>query len=338
METERRNTPGSVTIRTDVGTEALLWEQADWLDEAVGWVEAELERLGRRATGHVQQPHVRPWSTVLRIPTAEGDVWFKACMPALAHEVAVVEALSRRRPDCLPELLAADAARGWMLQADAGTRLRELLEGTHDYGSWTEILPRYAHLQIDAAEIVHELHQAGAPDRGLAALPVAFESLLGRQRDLEPSAVNRLRKRAPRVRELCRELGALDLPETIQHDDLHSGNVFLDEGRYLFIDWGDACLAHPFLTLHVTMRVLAYELGLAEGARELDRFRDAYLEPWTAFRPAAELVSALPAADLLGALGRGLNWQLVAEAAPPADRDEYDGAVADRLRLLAERL
>jgi len=321
-----------------VGTKALLWEQADWLDEAVGWVEAELARLGRRATGEVQQPHVRPWSTVLRIPTAEGEVWFKACMPALAHEAAVVGLLSRRRPDCLPELLAADVARGWMLQADGGPRLRELLEETQDHGRWTEIMPRYAQLQIDAAEIVQELRHVGAPDRGLAALPAAFEELLVRQRDLEPSAVAQLRERASRIRELCRELGALRLPETIQHDDLHSGNVFVRDGRYLFIDWGDACVSHPFLTLHVTMRVLAYELGLAAGARELDRFRDAYLEPWTAFRPATDLVSALPAADLLGALCRALNWQLVAEASPPADRGEYDEAVADRLRLLADWL
>jgi hypothetical protein len=135
METERRYTPGSVTIRTDVGTDALLWEQADWLDEAVGWIEAELERLGLHATGQVEQSHVRPWSTVLRIPTA-----------------------------------------------------------------------------------------------------------------------------------------------------------------------------------------------------------DAYLEPWTAFRPHHDLVPAVPAADLLGAVGRALNWQLVADATPPADRGEYDQAVADRLRLLAERL
>ena len=313
--------------------DALLWEQADWLDEAVGWVEAELARLGLRAAGTVEQPHVRPWSTVLRAPTAQGDVWFKACTPALAHEIVVVQVLSRLRPDCLPALLAADSERGWMLQADAGARLRELA----DPGRWLDILPRYAQLQVDAAEVAEELRRAGAPDRRFAALPAAFDDLLGRRRGLEPDVLARLGG-SGRIAELCAELAALGLPETIQHDDLHSGNVFVHDGRYLFVDWGDACLSHPFLTLHVTMRVLAYELGLAEGAPELDRFRDAYLEPWTAFRPATDLVSVLPAADLLGALCRALTWQLVAEETPPADRDEYDEAVADRLRLLAERI
>ncbi len=314
--------------------DTLLWEQADWLDQAVAWVESRLERLGLFTTGQVQQPHVRPWSTVLRFPTADGDVWFKACMPALAHEAAVVELLSRVRPDCLPDLLAAEARRGWILQADAGTQLRDLA----DPERWLEILPRYAQLQIDAAEVAPELLGAGAPDRRVADLPAAFEDLLGRQRGLERGVVRQLRERTSRIGELGRELAARGVPETVQHDDLHSANVFVRDGRYLFLDWGDACVSHPFLTLHVTLRVLAYELGLPAGAPELDRFRDAYLEPWSAFRPAAELVAALPAADLLGALGRALNWQLVAEGAPPAARAEYDEAVADRLRLLAERL
>lgn len=120
-------------------------------------------------------------------------------MPALAHEVAVVALLSRRRPDCLPELLAADVARGWLLQADGGPRLREVLEETQDHGRWTEILPRYAQLQIDATQIVQDLRRAGAPDRGLAALPTAFAWLLARQQDLEPGAVAQLRA-------LCRAL------------------------------------------------------------------------------------------------------------------------------------
>jgi Ser/Thr protein kinase RdoA (MazF antagonist) len=27
---------------------------------------------------------------------------------------------------------------------------------------------------------------------------------------------------------------------TLQHDDLHDGNVFVRDGRYLFFDWGTA--------------------------------------------------------------------------------------------------
>jgi hypothetical protein len=38
---------------------------------------------------------------------------------------------------------------------------------------------------------------------------------------------------------MCRQLSAVAIPETVQHDDLHDGQVFVRDGRYLFFDWGD---------------------------------------------------------------------------------------------------
>jgi hypothetical protein len=318
--------------------EAAPWEQAEWLDSAVGWIDERLAELGLEAAGSVEQRLVRPWSTLLVVPASGGDLWFKACMPALAHEVTVVEVLGRRRPDALPELLAVDRERGWMLQRHGGTQLREVLEREPGFGRWQEILPLYAELQLDAAADAGELLRAGAPDRRLERLPAAFEELLGTQRGLARGEAEGLLALAPRVRELCAELAGIGVPETIQHDDLHSGNVLVRDGGYAIVDWGDACVAHPFLTLHVTMRVLAYELGLDEGAPELDRYRDAYLEPWTRLARRDDLLRALGPALALGALGRALNWQVVADAVPAAERGEYDEIVADRLRLLASSL
>ena len=40
--------------------------------------------------------------------------------------------------------------------------------------------------------------------------------------------------------------------ETVQHDDLHDGQVFLGAGMHQVLDWGDACVSHPF-TLAVTL-------------------------------------------------------------------------------------
>ena len=74
--------------------------------------------------------------------TTGGDVWFKANIPLLAYEAAVVDLLAARRPDCVPELLATDLDRGWMLMADGGERLREIVERERDLGRWLEVLPR----------------------------------------------------------------------------------------------------------------------------------------------------------------------------------------------------
>ena len=52
-------------------------------------------------------------------------------------------------------------------------------------------------------------------------------------------------------------------------------------GPMRVFDWGDAVVGHPFGTLLVTLRVVAHWTGLPNGAPELLRLRDAYLEPWT---------------------------------------------------------
>ena len=107
----------------------------------------------------------------MRVPTEDGPVWFKANMPVLAHVAAVVSVLARRAPDLVPELIAADPERGWMLQRDAGTRLRE---AGLDVSVWEEVLSLYAELQLDAAADRAVLLVSGAPDRGLTTLPALY--------------------------------------------------------------------------------------------------------------------------------------------------------------------
>jgi hypothetical protein len=317
----------------------LLWTEPDWLESVHAWIRSQLERLGLEPAGEIEQPHVRPWSTVLRVPTDDGDVWFKANMPTQAFEVAVVETLAARRPDLVPTLLATDLQRGWMLQGDGGTRLREILEETGDFDVWIEILPLYAELQMDVAADRDRLLAAGVPDRLLASLPGQFEEVLADAEALETLTQDerrRLASLAPRIEAECRELADYGLPETIQHDDLHDGQVFVRDGRFLFFDWGDACVSHPFYTLVVTLAVLAYRLELDHDAPELDRFRDAYLEPWTRFRPRRELEQAYPLAYRLGVLCRGLTWRSVVAVLPQPLRDDEAEAVPERMRMLLE--
>ena len=285
------------------------WEDPAWLAEAHEWIEGELERLELRRTGSAEQPHVYPWSTVLRVPTAGGDVWFKANMDSLRHEAALVMLLAERRPDCVPPLLRADLERGWMLMADAGVRLRQLQEEERDLSRWLDVLPLYAGLQVDLAGDADRLVALGVPDLRLATLPTRYERFVS-EVEVEP----RFRDAAPRVAELCEELAAYGVPETIQHDDLHDGQVFVRDGRYLLMDWGDACVSHPFCTLSVTLEgVLAWGLDDVESSVDTAPFRDAYLAPW-AERVDGDLVTACALAQRLGWAARAVNGALPDDA------------------------
>ena len=317
-----------------------LWTDERWLETAHEWIHDRVDESGAKITGPIEQPHVRPWATAMRVPTDAGPVWFKANAPVLAHEAAVVSVIAARRPDCVPELLAADLERGWMLMGDGGLRLREIVERERSLSRWLELLPRYAQLQIDLAGHADELVGVGAPDRRLAVLASQYEQLLeDGVEGLPEGDLRRLRGLTACVREMCDQLASYGLPETIQHDDLHDGQVFVRDGRYLFFDWGDACVSPAFFTMSVTLEgVLAWGLDDVEGSEDVAPYRDAYLEPFTAYATRHELEAAHTMALRLGWLCRALNVHRLALGLEPPARDEHLEGVRVRLGLFADGL
>jgi hypothetical protein len=318
----------------------LLWLEPDWLALAEEWIRAQLARCGIARTGNTEQIHVRWWSTILRVPTSEGDLFFKANAPPAAFEPALTEFLAHVDCDRIPELVAIDRERAWMLMRDAGTRLRELMKSVADLRRWQELLPLYAELQIAIAPRAHELLAIGVPDARLKSLPADFEQLLadacvlrvGVPEGLTPDEHAQLAARIPAFREVCGKLAAYGIPETLQHDDFHDGNVFVRDGRYLFLDWGDSCVSHPFHTLAVTLRSIAFKLGVEPGGPELERLRDAYVEPFTRYRPHKELVEAVDLAHRSGTVARSLAWYRFVTAMEPPFRDENAESVSYGLK------
>jgi Ser/Thr protein kinase RdoA (MazF antagonist) len=221
----------------------------------------------------------------------------------------------------VPELVAVDAERGWMLMHDHGTRLRDLIHSSDDLQHWETVLPQYAELQIATGPHVDELLELGVRDERLARIPADLERLLDDPEFLlvdQPDGLTsdeyeRMQAALPEVRELCRRLDAYGVAETIQHDDFHDGNVFMRDGRYVFVDWGDGCVSHPFHTMVVTLRSVAHRLDVEPGAPILERLRDAYLER---FGPRNELADAFELAYRVGTIARALAWYEYVAARP----------------------
>jgi hypothetical protein len=291
-----------------MGRGVAVWTDPLWLAEAHEWIHTEVARLGLGAVGAIDQHHVQPWSTVMRVPTESGDAYFKANTAALRHEAAAVTLIAAHRPDCVPPLLAADLERGWMLMADAGDRLRRIVERERELSRWLDILPLYAGLQIDLAHHADELVALGVPDLRLSTLPSSFEEMLDDFVELPAFDLRRLKGNVSRVKEMCDELAGYGPPETIQHDDFHDGQVFVRDGRYLLLDWGDACVSHPFFTLSVTLEgVLAWGLDDIQDSVDVSPFRDAYLEAFTPFAEGVDLNAACATALRLGWVCRAVN-------------------------------
>jgi hypothetical protein len=313
----------------------LPWSQPGWFEEAAAWVRAETARLGMALTSPIEQPHVRPWSTVLQAPTNGGLLYMKATAPVLAHEPALTLALSRWRPDCMPEILVADLDRGWILMRDSGVSLRSLLTTAGQIERWREVLTIYAQMQIEMAERRNALLSLGVLDRRLSVLPSKFERLLtdvdalciDHEDGLSADEYAQLKALVPRYAQMCEQLARYPIPETLHHDDFHDGNIFVCAGRYTFADWGESCVAHPFFTLVVTLRSVAYSLDLLAGDPVLDQLRDAYLDPWRRYASWDDLQSAFALASRVGMVNRALTWYRVVSHLEEPYRSEQADAV-----------
>lgn len=292
----------------------------DGVDEAaVPWAHDVL-RSGGVEPGPAELVKDRPWSTVWRLPTPTGPVWLKACPERTRHEVRLLSALSRWDVPHVLVPLAVEEDRGWVLLPDGGPTVRDVpLEPAPAQRRWAGALSAYGEVQRATAAHPDDLVALGVPDLRPPNLPAAFERLALRWApDVLPVLT--------RVRDEAAELAEVRVPATLQHDDLHDGNVFAVGNRPF--DWGDACVGQPFTSLLVALD--AGPEGPAPDPRE--PAAAAYLAGWPGL-PADGLDRVLQLAVRLAVVSRADSWDRALAGWPDAP-EPYRTAPADWLRRL----
>jgi phosphotransferase family enzyme len=282
-----------------------------------------------KPVGAIEVRSEEAWATVWRVPHSDGVAWFKACARVQAFEPRLTAELAARWPDRVVEVLGHDEDRAWLLLADGGTPVAELGNPPE---AWLAALPPYADLQRGEAAYSQEHLAHHVPDMRVAALSVGYEELLQADLPLDSSEVDRLRRFAPRYAELCGELAAYEVPDTVQHDDLHMNNLYARDDGLRVLDWGDASISHPFMSLVVTFRFLEERTKLRPDDPWFARLRDAYLEPW-----GRELGASFSLAMRVGAFAHFGVSVRVRAALPAAARREFDTDFQFELRRALER-
>ena len=310
------------------------WHQQDWIDLAHQWIRDALSRQSISLKGPIEQHQIRPWSAVLLVPTSKGNLFFKASAEVIAFETALTEAVHRWKPGMIPEIFAYDAEKSWMLMADGGRRLREVFRAGLDIDNWTEILADYAELQIVLSQHVDELFTFGVRDRRLSALPALFSEILS-DRDwllvdqndgISSAEYQCLIDAVPYVAELCTKLSNFNIPSSIHHNDLHDGNIFVNDGRYLFFDWGDSSVSHPFFSLRTAFVSVEYTFGLEEDHPIFKKLASTYLDAWSDYETKENLWQAFALAKRLWALSSAIKyWTIFGRL--ESSRAEYETAV-----------
>jgi len=317
----------------------LPWQEPGWLDKVKAWIRDQLSTHGWIATSEFELIRQRAWSAFGRISTDQGVLYFKSPAPPF-FEADLTRTIARWRADCIVPLVAVDPETGWLLSKETGVTLRSLGQTFDQVRHWLKILPFYAQFQMDMADHLQELLACGVYDRRPHKLPGLFSTLLqagdslrvGLQPGLTVKEYHQLDALTPRLSSWCRQLADYGIPATLTHEKVHDANVLVSRDGYIFTDWSDSSIAHPFFSLLVTLRTLVHWLKMDEHGPEIRRLLETYLEPWRFYAPRRDLMEAYKIAERLGMLNRALSWHYSLENVPKELKIENADAVPEWLQ------
>lgn len=300
----------------------------------IKWIQTNSQNSGYQLNGEITSTHVRAWSGVATVPTTKGKLYFKAALPALIYEVRLTETLYQWGFP-VPTVVAANGEDGWLLIEDSGQALRSLIKAEGTLDRWHTAVAQYAQMQIALLDRVDALLAMGIFDRRLSQLPTSFaelltdtDALLIDQKDgLTTAEYVQLQQLVPEFERLCQRLAAFGIPETLHHDDFHDNNIFVRDEQYIFADWGEACVAHPFFSMIIVLRIAAYILKLDDDDPALDDLLNSYLMQWQAYGTLKTLRTAFDLAQIIGAVNRALTWHTLLSFMDAEERAEEADAV-----------
>lgn len=280
------------------------WARPGWIAYAVSWMLDQLKRLDIRPTGPVEQLRIWSRSSILRVPTTDGDVYLKALPPpTLLGEELTFELISYYA-EHLPSHLAFDPQRRWCLLREPGTAPADHESTDLELAHSVQALAR-----VQLASIHHTLRfiSMGAADRRLENLPSQVDLLFGDTFALRPQRgegltyqeVRRLREAAPALKAACERLAAFKIPNVLEQGTTFAGETVTQQTGSLVPDWSEAAITHPFFALAISP---VFNPGNENSPALPARLRDAYLQAWTHIEPPDRLLEAFELAEILAPL------------------------------------
>lgn len=205
----------------------------------------------------------------------------------------------------------------------------------HDAQQWIRIVTDYARLQQLSAAREQALLDAGLRNLHPAHVVDDLVELVGRltslpghdARRVDEHLSGKVARLVPRLGSAARSLCDGDVPMSLEHNDLHPGNVFVpaaDEEVLRLFDFGEAVWAPPFSSMYLPVRVLTADWSTTGADPRTHAVLDAYLGCWSGYGSPAALRALLHAALEVAAIHRVDSWdRLLAHASAAVTTDGY---------------
>lgn len=320
-------TPAPANVNREQPLRA-AWARPGGVTTTIAWADDALAAIGRPRVGPVVQ--IKTWnlSSVLRLPTANGDVWCKSVPPFLAHEGRIIALVGDDDATLVPPLLASEPATGTVLLGD--------VPGDDEWdaseGRLFTMVQTLVRLQARWMDRIDELLIAGLPDWRTRSLTHLVDALVsrpdvrGQLADVELRALDALNSRLP---DGFAALDACGIPETLVHGDFHRGNWRFDGHSLVLLDWGDTGVGHPMLDMS------SFEENVPDDVRL--RVRAAWIDAWKGERPGADPSLAAELIAPIAPLRRAVKYQGFLDRIEPSERRYHASDVRDWLRAALEQ-
>ncbi len=223
-----------------------------WTERARNWI-AESAGYGVERIKSIQQLNAGKGFALLSFITDdERRFWLKATGSPNQKEFAITRLLAERAPDALPLLLDTRSAWNAWIMEDAGQSL------CSDPRQTTALRATRCFVSLQARLVgsADSLFEAGAIDLRVEHLMFSIERVVDYLLYSMPrqTSTNSMPLTSSRVKELgailhsaCEELAALNLPDTVLHNDLHCDNFLVNSDRCCVTDWCVTGVGMPFL-------------------------------------------------------------------------------------------
>jgi hypothetical protein len=313
------------------------FENLNWFTELVKWIQGVIKPMGLRLTGAFGQVNAAPTFSLIRFETTGIAVWFKAVGPPKTREFQISQQLAKLFPQFVPKILAVRPEwNAWLMWEAEGSHLGE----SSDLPIWRMVAERLAELQI--ASIGNTLHLLDLgchdvrPERLLDKIDPFLETvaqLMEQQEKETPSPLPKkeLFELGARLRDSLQRSADCQMPHVLGHIDFNPGNVLAHKDRCVFLDWAEASVGLPFLSIQYLIEHLR---RLRPGVKvwELELL-SAYAEKWRRYAQPDVIAEHLRAAPLLAAFAYAVAGDAWRQRSPVAKPQ-----TARHLRSLARRM
>ncbi|MHB9132381.1 MAG: phosphotransferase family protein [Armatimonadota bacterium] len=274
--------------------DGMPWMEPQTYQQINHWLVEQLHT--RSASLQAPPKHVKSsyLGMVMRVQTTQGTCYVKTEPRIFSREIPIMAVLSSWNLSGIPQPVFLEETARWMVTSEVdGPTLAEI----DDVTVWESALRHYARLQQAALPHLASMretdlfydHRPATVACELDRIADELDVLLAGHPDtLSPEEYQAFRRCIPPAQALCEKIAVSPVPNTLEHGDLHPGNIRITADGPVILDWAWSSIAPPFHSL----ALLLHEKRLPAKLQPLRmQLRDVYLQEWTAYAPLPHLIT-----------------------------------------------